>query len=179
MTLPPLTTDRLFLRQRHEDDIPAILRMDLDPEVMRFLDGPRTDTAAHAEEVRARIRKDFGPGLGYWSVFPRDRPDDFLGYVALHPMPDYSEVELGYRFCRAAWGRGVATEAATACLDHAFRTLALPEVVAVVDPDNRGSLSVIAKLGFRPAGRRQAYRKDLLFYRLERMWYRPGGVSRQ
>lgn len=179
MALPPLTTDRLLLRQRHENDIPAILRMDRDPEVMRFLDGPRTDTAAHAEEVHARIRKDFGPGLGYWSVFPRNQPEEFLGYVSLHVMPDYAEVELGYRFCRAAWGRGFATEAAAACLDHAFVTLALPEVVAVVDPDNGASQRVIAKLGFRAAGRRHVYRKHLLFYRLERTWYRPGEVSGQ
>ena len=179
MALPLLTTERLLLRQRHEDDLPAILRMDLDPEVMRFLDGPRTDTAAHEKEVRARIGKDFGPGLGYWSVFRRDRPEDFLGYVSLHVMPDYAEVELGYRFDRPAWGQGFATEAAAACLDHAFRTLALPEVVAVVDPDNRGSLRVIAKLGFRAAGRRHAYRKDLLFYRLERTWYRPNEISKR
>src|SRR5215470_16454542 len=138
--LPSLVTERLVLRQRSEDDIPAILRMDLDPDVMRFLDGPRTDTAAHENEVRARIRKDFGPGLGYWGVFRRDRPDDFLGYISLHKMPDYPEVELGYRFRRAAWGLGFATEAAAACLDHAFRTLGLAEVVAVVDPGNHRSL---------------------------------------
>src|SRR5262245_2494601 len=136
MALPLLTTERLFLWQRHENDILAILRMDLDPEVMRFLGGPRTHMAQHEKEVRARIHKDFGSGLGYWSVFRRDRPDEFLGYVSLYQMPDYTEVELGYRFCRSAWGQGFATEAGTACLDHAFRTLGLAELVAVVDPDN-------------------------------------------
>ena len=172
MALPLLATTRLLLRQRHEDDIPAILHMDLDPEVMRFLDGPRTDTVEHEKEVRARIQKDFGPGLGYWSVFRRERPDDFLGYISLHQMPDYEEVELGYRLRRAAWGQGFATEATAACLDHAFRTLELDEVVAVIDPENYGSLRVIAKLGFQAAGRRHAYRKDLLFYRLARTSYR-------
>jgi len=179
MALPPLTTERLLLRQRHEDDIPAILRMDLDPEVMRFLDGPRTDMAAHEKEVHARIHKDFGPGLGYWSVFARDRPDEFLGYVSLHTMPDYPEVELGYRLRRAAWRQGFATEAAVACLEHGFNTLGLAEVVAVVDPENHGSLRVIAKLGFRAAGHRHAYRKHLLLYRLERASYRADGVTTQ
>jgi RimJ/RimL family protein N-acetyltransferase len=174
--LPPLTTERLLLRQRHEDDVPAILRMDRDPEVMRFLDGPRTDRDEHETEVRARIRKDFGPGLGYWSVFPRDPPGEFLGYVSLHRMPDYEDdVELGYRFCRSAWGQGFATEAAAACLGHAFRTVALAEVLAVVDPDNLRSLRVIAKLGFRAAGRRLAYGKDLLLYRGRRI--RPDALS--
>jgi RimJ/RimL family protein N-acetyltransferase len=171
--LPALTTERLLLRQRHEDDMPAMLRMDADSEVMRFLDGPRTDTAAHETEIRARIRKDFGPGLGYWSVFPRDRPAQFLGYISLHRMPDYEDdIELGYRFCRSAWGLGFATEAATACLDHAFLTLALPEVLAVIDPGNLRSLHVIGRLGFHAAGRRGAYGKDLLLYRLDRTSHR-------
>jgi len=175
MALPLLITERLLLRQRHENDVPGILRMDLDPEVMRFLDGPRNDTVEHEKEVRTRIRKDFGPGLGYWSVFRRDRPDDFLGYISLHKMPDYPEVELGYRFRRAAWGLGFATEAAAACLDHAFRTLGLAEVVAVVDPGNDGSLRVIEKLGFRASGHRHVHRKDLLFYRLDRESYSSRG----
>jgi RimJ/RimL family protein N-acetyltransferase len=164
-----LTTERLLLRQRHDDDVAAMLRMDADPEVMRFIDGPRIDTAAHETEIRARIHQDFGPGLGYWSVLPRGHADEFLGYVSLHRMPDYADdIELGYRFCRSAWGQGFATEAAAACLDHAFLTLALPEVLAVIDPDNLRSLRVIARLGFRVAGRRRAYGKDLLLYRLDR-----------
>ena len=170
--LPPLTTDRLLLRQRHDDDLPAILRMDADPEVMRFLgDGRLPDPAEHEKLVRARIHADFGEGLGYWSAFPRDRPDDFLGYLQLTTMPGYADIEIGYRFRRTAWGRGLASEAAGACLDHAFRTRALPAVVAVVHPDNIRSQRVITKLGFGEAGRRHAYGADLLLYRLERAAY--------
>jgi RimJ/RimL family protein N-acetyltransferase len=169
--LAVLTTDRLLLRQRDESDLPAILRMDADPEVMRFLDGPRLDMAEHETEVRARIHKDFGPGLGYWSVFRRDRLDDFLGYVCLHRMPDYEDIELGYRFRRSAWRQGFATESAAACLEHALLRLALTEVVAVVDRDNLMSQRVIAKLGFEAAGYRRAYGKELLFYRLTRNSY--------
>src|SRR5215468_2537087 len=79
--LPRLATERLVLRQRSEDDLQAILQMDTDPEVMRFLDGPRLDLSEHEKEVRARIHKDLGPGLGYWSVFPHAQPDAFLGYM--------------------------------------------------------------------------------------------------
>jgi RimJ/RimL family protein N-acetyltransferase len=170
--LPLLTTDRLVLRQRHDDDVPAILRMDVDPEVMRFLgDGGPPDPIEHEKLVRARIHTDFGEGLGYWSAFPRDRPDDFLGYLQLTAMPGYADIEIGYRFHRAAWGRGLATEAASACLDHAFRTCALPAVVAVIHPDNIRSQRLIRKLGFGEAGRRRAYGADLLLYRLERASY--------
>jgi RimJ/RimL family protein N-acetyltransferase len=139
---------------------------------MRFIgDGRLPDPVAHERLVRERIRRDFGAGLGYWSVFPRDRPGEFLGYVQLTTMPDYGDIEIGYRFRRAAWGRGLATEAANACLDHAFRTRALPEVVAVVHPDNIGSQRVVMKLGFKAAGHRHAYGADLFLYRLGRAAY--------
>ncbi len=169
MPLPPLTTDRLLLRQRHLDDVPAILAMNTDPEVMRFVgDGRMPDPVELEKRTRERVRTDFGMGLGYWSVFPRERPDDYLGYVVLSPVPESADIEISYGIRRDAWGQGFATEAARAGLDFAFRVRVLPEVVALVYPANLRSQRVIAKLGFEPAGNRNAYGKDLLIYRLAR-----------
>jgi RimJ/RimL family protein N-acetyltransferase len=172
MPLPPLTTDRLLLRQRHADDVPAILAMAADPEVMRFVgDGRVPDPTEQEKRVRERAGTDFGMGLGYWSVFPCDRPDDYLGYVVLSPIPDSTDIELSYGIRRDRWGLGLATEAAGAGLDFAFRIRRLPEVVALVYAANLASQRVIAKLGFAAAGRRNAYGADLLYYRLDRDAY--------
>jgi RimJ/RimL family protein N-acetyltransferase len=169
MPLPPLTTDRLLLRQRRQEDVPAILEMAADPEIMRFIgDGQVPDPVEHETRVRARVDTDFGVGLGYWSVFLRDRPGDYLGSVVLSPVPDSTDIELSYGLRRDAWGQGFATEAARAGLDYGFRERALPEIVALVYPDNRRSQRVIAKLGFAAAGSRHAYGSHLLFYRLDR-----------
>jgi RimJ/RimL family protein N-acetyltransferase len=169
MPLPPLTTDRLLLRQRHLDDVPAILAMNADPEVMRFVgDGSKPDPAEQERRVRARVDTDFGMGLGYWSVFPRERPDDYLGYVVLSPIPDSTDIELSYGIRRDAWGHGFATEASGAGLEFGFRIRELPEIVALTYPANLRSQRVIAKLGFTPAGIRHAYGQDLLFFRLPR-----------
>ena len=165
--LPDLTTQRLSLRPRHENDVPAMLRMDGDAEVMRFVgDGKVPDLANHEERLRASLREGRTDGLGFWSVFRRDRSDDFLGTVGLVPLADSPEIELVYRFHAGAWGQGYATEAAMPCLTYAFRTLLLPEIVALAYPGNLRSQRVIAKLGFSAAGRRQANGTDLLFYRL-------------
>jgi RimJ/RimL family protein N-acetyltransferase len=67
-------------------------------------------------------------------------------------MPDGDDVEVAYRLVRAAWGRGLATEAAGTLVAHALRTLALPRVVAVTYPDNRASQRVLDKLGFERRG---------------------------
>jgi len=179
MPLPALTTERLLLRQRSLEDVPAILRMDADPEVRRYVgDGRLPDLVEQEKRVRERVDTDFGVGLGYWSVFPRQRPGDFLGYVVLSPLPDAEDIELSYGFRRAAWGQGYATEASRAGLDFAFRRRALPEVLALVYPANLLSQRVIAKLGFQPKGSRHAYGQDLLFYRLDRASYLGASADR-
>jgi RimJ/RimL family protein N-acetyltransferase len=164
---PDLTTRRLWLRPRQEGDVAAMLEMDGDPEVMRFVgDGKVPDPESHGKRLRESIRPLSDDGLGSWSVFRRDRPHEFLGTVGLVPVGGAPEIELVYRFRAAAWGQGYAPEAATPCLAYGFRTLQLPEIVAFVYPDNLRSQRVIAKLGFTPAGRRPIGDADLLFYRL-------------
>jgi RimJ/RimL family protein N-acetyltransferase len=91
---------------------------------------------------------DWGPGLGYWSIFRREAPGELLGWAGVVPVGDGPEVQLAYRLKPDAWGSGIATEAATRVVDHALGTLALPSMVALIHPDNGGSQNVIAKLGF-------------------------------
>ncbi len=172
MPLPPLTTDRLLLRQRRPDDVPAILAMNSDPEVLRFVgDGRMPDPVEQERRVRERVNTDFGMVLGYWSVFPRERPDDYLCCVVLSPVPDSTDIELSYGIRRDAWGQGLATEASRAGLEFGFKVRELPEIVALTYPDNLRSQRVIAKLGFTSAGIRHAYGQDLLFFRLGRESY--------
>ena len=176
MPLPPLTTERLLLRQRHLDDVAAIIRMNSDPEVMRFVgDGRMPDPVELEKRTRERVGTDFGMGLGYWSVFPRARPDDYLGYVVLSPVPESTDIELSYGIKRDAWGHGFATEAARAGLDFGFGVRGLPEIVALTYPDNLRSQRVVAKLGFASAGIRHTYGQDLMFFRLTRDAYLRSG----
>lgn len=64
-------------------------------------------------------------------------------------MEGQDEVEVGYSFDSACWGRGLATEVATACLEIARDTLRLPSVVAVTLPTNQRSQRVMSKIGMR------------------------------
>jgi RimJ/RimL family protein N-acetyltransferase len=75
-------------------------------------------------------------------------------------MPDGDDVEVAYRLTRPAWGRGIATEAAGALVNHALGALALPRVVAVTYPDNVTSERVLDKLGFERRGFTE-YARDL------------------
>ncbi|MGP9645054.1 GNAT family N-acetyltransferase [Halomonas sp. AOP30-A1-24] len=155
-TLPTFDTARLKVRPRTDADLSACLEMDRDPEVTKFVKGPWSNPKRHEAFVRERIDTNFGEGLGYWSVFLRERPDQFLGWILLIPYDGVGpEVEIGWRFNRKAWGKGFATEAATPVLKHALETLALRRVVADIDADNVGSIQVAIKIGMSDEGMKE------------------------
>jgi RimJ/RimL family protein N-acetyltransferase len=88
------------------------------------------------------------------------------GLCGLFPLEDSGLIEIGYRFITPAWGKGIATEAATLVLDHGFRKLAIGPIVAVTHPENLGSQRVLTKIGLRSMGLRYHYGLDLSFFSL-------------
>ena len=66
------------------------------------------------------------------------------------------------------WGRGYATEAASAWLSCAFGALGISEVVALAEPANVASLHVLEKLGMRRAGERIAFGRPHAVFRTQR-----------
>ena len=68
-------------------------------------------------------------GFDFWAVRERSR-ETLLGFVGLTPVSQATPVDAptsrsGWRLARHAWGRGIATEAASASLDFAFDELEL------------------------------------------------------
>ncbi len=143
---PTLRTERLVLRPLSWDDLPELEALDADPEVMRFLDRPRTP-----DEVRDRMLSRLDPsadamGLGYWAGLERGR---FVGWWLLSPRgPGLAEV--GWRLHVHAWGRGLASEGASALLEHGFGTVGLERVVAETMVVNHASRGVMRRIGMRP-----------------------------
>jgi RimJ/RimL family protein N-acetyltransferase len=159
-----IQTARTRLRRLRATDERALIALDSDPEVMRYVGSPAgvRPPAETAERAKRRIEEDLAP-LGFWAV--EDAADGaLLGLSALIRMPTGDDVELAYRLARRAWGRGLATEAAGALADHALDDLALPRLVAVTYPDNRPSQRVLEKIGFAREGTRDYKGVAVVFY---------------
>ena len=159
-----LATPRLRLRARTLDDVDAIMAMDADAEVRRFMGGP-LQTEAHRAEVRANII-DGRPSFVRWAIEWRDRPG-FLGQcgLGLCHLPGCTAVT--WRLGRAHWGRGIASEAVGAMLRHAREDLRLNPFVAFIHADNGASQRVADKVGLRPAGETVLHGYRQLVYRLD------------
>lgn len=165
-----MRTARLVLRPRCADEMDAMMAMAADDEVMRFFtQRPGDDPAAYRAALLERVLRDEGPGLGYWSIYAREAPDEYLGWVSLNPLPDDPDmIEVGYRLVRVAWGKGYASEASRAVLDYGFSVVGLAEIFGVVHPENVLSQAVMGRLGMMRAGERPYMRggEMRLFYRM-------------
>jgi ribosomal-protein-alanine N-acetyltransferase len=60
--------------------------------------------------------------------------------------------DLGYRVGEHDGGRGVASRAVALCLEQAFGAHGLERVEAIARPENRGSVRVLQRNGFRQFG---------------------------
>jgi RimJ/RimL family protein N-acetyltransferase len=107
---------------------------------------PHPYTAAMAEEWIGG--KDDEAGLHYTYAVLRRADEALVGAVGLRPNPAAEDM-LGYWIGRPYWGRGYATDAATATLAFAFTLLNVESVHARHLERNPASGRVLAKCGMR------------------------------
>lgn len=153
--LPDVRTARLDLRRFAPSDLEELVGVCAQREVWQFPFG-RGFTPVETEQFLFRqIRHWDEVGFGCWvarlAPGKGDDAGEIVGYVGLSVplfLPEVlPAVEVGWRFVPAVWGRGLATEGATAALEHAFGTLGLAEVCSVPQADNTASVRVAERLG--------------------------------
>ena len=124
------------------------------PSVMHFVTGGEpTSREEIADWVIPRSQAQFAAhGAGMWTARLR-RTDEFVGWVQLrrprHTVDD--ELELSYRLARSHWGRGLATEAASALIAVAFCSTDTRRIFAGTHLDHAASQAVMRRLGMRLA----------------------------
>ncbi len=151
MTLP-LTTGRLVIREYTLDDLDDVAEVFADPLVSTGDEKPldREESRAWLEEEMACARRD---GTGRYAIVLRETGRVIGGCgLVRRELPGGVEVELGYHLRSDLWGRGLATEAARACLEEA-RARGHRRVIAVVEPGNTRSQAVARRIGMQPVGR--------------------------
>ena len=141
-----LRTQRTVVRPFAREDAAEAFAVFGDPVVMRHAAGdPDPTPAATRARIERYIEHQNRHGFSKWAV--RDASSgEYLGDSGILHLAETGELELGYRLARAHWGRGLATEVASAWLRHALEVLHLPRVIAFADRRNTASIRVLAKI---------------------------------
>jgi ribosomal-protein-alanine N-acetyltransferase len=149
---PMLQTERLVLRPLSSDEVDFLHRISNEPKVRLYLwDDEHISEATIKSFIAQSDRMISEEKIGLFGVRLRGRADllGFCGFVRLGGM---EEPELWYELTHKAWGRGIATEAAQACVRYAFEEVGMERVIAGADAPNAASLRVIEKLGMKYLG---------------------------
>jgi RimJ/RimL family protein N-acetyltransferase len=143
-----LETDRLILRQFVMDDVQDFFRLVSDPDVTRHTgDGVKSLDEAR-KGLEGRVLRDYQVhGYGRWAAVDKTT-GRVIGFAGLKYLDDVSEVDLGYRFFKEHWGKGLATEASRAVLAYGLGELRLRRIIGIAEVENRASIRVLEKVGF-------------------------------
>jgi len=177
-----LQTPRLVLRPLAPDDLSLAIELWTDKEVVKYICDPQTEAEVEREMIDSTKRAGNG-SIGIWSVRDRatnegygsafllplaiERDDTDWGLVD-EAIPVEYEVEVGYVLKKRAWGKGIATEAASRLLSFVFECTGLEEIVAVIDRENTRSARVLDKIGLKETGDRLAYATQCRGFRISR-----------
>lgn len=169
-----LETERLILRRFTEDDAEDFHAFNSDPEVVRYTGDGGTTSLEHARQIlRDFPLADYAKyGFGRSACVLKET-GTVIGFAGLKYLADLEEVDVGYRFASAYWGRGLATEANRPTIDHGFAHLGLDHIIGMVKPENVASVRVLEKLGLKYVGTMEHRGNPWARYVITRADWRP------
>lgn len=147
-----LTTPRATLTTWLPGDLPDLRALHSDPRTMRWMRSGVEGEHRTRERLETFLHQQREPGWTRWRV--EDPGGSMIGRAGLSPSTDGRRRELGYVLAPSHWGRGLATELATALVrwhdEHPGGVD--PQLGAFAFEANLASRRVLEKVGFALTG---------------------------
>ncbi len=143
-------TERLFIRVLEAEDVKPLKRIWGDEEVMELCAG----ATAHEKLpkiVEYYVKCHDEKGLSVYAVVEK-ASGIVIGTAGFNVENTIEKVELIYHFAKQSWGKGLAYEAVSACVEVAKANNVVKCLYATADPTNLSSLRILEKLGFKYIG---------------------------
>jgi RimJ/RimL family protein N-acetyltransferase len=145
-----LETERLLIRQLSTEDAGFILELLNEPSFIRNIGdrGVRTIEGANAYIVNGPVASYAKNGFGLYLVKLKETGES-IGMCGLIKRDTLEDVDIGYAFLPRFWSKGYAVESARAVKEYAKNKIGLNRLIAIVDPENEGSIRVLEKIGLQ------------------------------
>jgi ribosomal-protein-alanine N-acetyltransferase len=163
-----LETNRLLHRKFTLDDLDKLIELRSDPEVNKYLGGTKMQNPeAIAKRLQFYIDCYDKFGFGVTAMIWKEN-GEMIGWSGLMPLEDTGEIEVGYGMIREFWGKGIGYETALAWLDYGFKQAGLTRIVAIAQPENKGSWRIMEKCGMHYEKTETHYGFECLLYAISR-----------
>ncbi len=146
-----LETDRLILRRFSSNDAQDMYKNWIsDPLVQKEYGEPIYESLEDVQELIGLWIKQYGEDYLYrWAVIQKDA-GECIGQVAFcKNYTEHKTVEAEYCIGTNFWGKGYATEALKAVIEHTFECTSYETIEAYVREENRKSERVLIKAGMK------------------------------
>ena len=147
---PPLTTERLTLRQLSLNDDHAVFALRSDSNINQYLGRQPSRTVEDARKfignITEAVRKDESI---YWAI-TLPGCQTFVGTICLFDFSGQPpKCEIGYELLTQFQGKGIMLEAASKAVEYAVQTVKVQTIEAYTHQHNRASTKLLEKLGFK------------------------------
>jgi ribosomal-protein-alanine N-acetyltransferase len=165
-----LETDKLILRMFTPDDLDALDCIFSKPSVMKYL-GLHGEPMSRDETETAllsMIKHWERYGYGRLAVISKN-DQKLIGCAGLRSFDGIAE--LVFLIDEHYWGKGLATEIATGCLNYGFEKHNFEKIIAFARPQNLASRKVIEKVGMHFVKQKVVFGVFVVQYELSRENY--------
>ena len=173
MKAPTLATERLILRSFESDDVSTFAEVMIDKEAMSDLyaiTGVPDDPVGFATWlINDAISSWNKSGFGNWAICTNSfdggsdqRVIGFAGFLSEELLLENPEeaLEIGWAIHPEFGGRGLATEASVAVLEHGFDVIKADKVLAITSLENASSRRLMERLGMKQSENSSPYGYD-------------------
>jgi [ribosomal protein S5]-alanine N-acetyltransferase len=170
LNFPKIQGLHINLRELSGDDVPDITRL-MTRKIAKFLwEIPYPYTRENALEFVNSSKRSFKSleavnfVIEYKSHLEAHKK--VIGTISLKNINLTTKVShIGYWLGEQYWGMGLGTESVCLVINYAFSAIELEKICAFVYPDNKSSIRVLEKSGFKIGGQVNEYHKITGTYR--------------
>lgn len=158
---PVIETERLILRNLHQDDKNDLFEIRSNPATMQYIPRPLAKTVDDASQVITMILSFTSKNERInWAITEKgtNKLIGLIGYVNF--KHESYRAEIGYVLNPNFTGKGIAQEALKAIVDYGFNVINLHSIEAIIHTHNQASIKLIEKSGFV----KEAHFKDYVFH---------------
>ena len=159
---PPLSTQRLLLRQMNEADAEQVYKLKCNKITLEFLDKAPMESLAEAILQINKINQDTASNNGItWGIALKEKPETLIGSIGFwRIIKEHYRAEIGYMLHHDYWQKGIMKEAMKPVLQYGFKIMNLHSVEANINPANTASQVLLESIGFV----REGYFKENYYF---------------